>query len=140
MPQSKIASPRKQRHTVHRIYERICAELPKASMAEHTVCQYIQRRKHALGVAARQITVPQEYHLGQEAQVDWYEATIQLDSQPQKMQFFTMRSMASGAAYHCAYFHATQQAFLEAHQRKRQDGRESPVPGTKPLTASCGRF
>ena len=27
-----------------------------------------------------------------------------------------MRSMASGAAYHRAYLHATQQAFLEAHE------------------------
>jgi len=29
---------------------------------------------------------------------------------------FCMRSMASGAAFHCAYLHATQQAFLEAHE------------------------
>src|SRR5580704_17905964 len=28
-----------------------------------------------------------------------------------------MRSMASGAAFHCAFLHATQQAFLEAHER-----------------------
>src|ERR1700684_4710482 len=27
-----------------------------------------------------------------------------------------MRSMASGAACHCAFVHATQQAFLEAHE------------------------
>jgi len=27
-----------------------------------------------------------------------------------------MRSMASGAAFHCAFAHATQQAFLEAHE------------------------
>ncbi len=27
-----------------------------------------------------------------------------------------MRSMASGAALRCAYLHATQQAFLEAHE------------------------
>jgi hypothetical protein len=28
-----------------------------------------------------------------------------------------MRSMASGAAFHCTFLHATQQAFLEAHER-----------------------
>ena len=28
-----------------------------------------------------------------------------------------MRSIASGAAFHYAYLHATQQAFLEAHER-----------------------
>ena len=33
-----------------------------------------------------------------------------------KVQIFTMRSMASGAAFHRAYLHATQQAFLEAHE------------------------
>ena len=33
-----------------------------------------------------------------------------------KLQVFSMRSMASGAAFHCAYLHATQQAFLEAHE------------------------
>jgi transposase len=27
-----------------------------------------------------------------------------------------MRSMASGGAFHVAYYHATQQAFLEAHE------------------------
>ena len=29
---------------------------------------------------------------------------------------FAMRSMASGGAFHVAYYHATQQAFLEAHE------------------------
>ena len=33
-----------------------------------------------------------------------------------KLQVFEMRSMASGAGFHRAYTHATQQAFLEAHQ------------------------
>src|SRR5450756_380963 len=34
-----------------------------------------------------------------------------------KLQGFSMRSMASGAAFHCAFLHATQQAFLEGHER-----------------------
>ncbi len=32
------------------------------------------------------------------------------------LEVFTMRSMASGAAFHCAFLHATQQVFLEAHE------------------------
>jgi transposase len=32
------------------------------------------------------------------------------------VQVFAMRSMASGAAFHRAYLHAIQQAFLEAHE------------------------
>ena len=33
-----------------------------------------------------------------------------------KLQFFAMRSMASGDAFHRAYTNATQQAFLDAHE------------------------
>jgi hypothetical protein len=51
-----------------------------------------------------------------EAQVDWYEAYADLAGERIKLQVFAMRSMASGAAFHCAYLHATQQAFLEAHE------------------------
>ena len=60
--------------------------------------------------------MPQSYALGQEAQVDWYEAWAELGRERTKMQVFAMRSMASGAAFHRAYLHATQQAFLEAHE------------------------
>jgi len=33
-----------------------------------------------------------------------------------KVYGFSMRSMASGGAFHVPYYHATQQAFLEAHE------------------------
>ena len=48
--------------------------------------------------------------------MDWYEAWAVLSGERVRLQVFEMRSMASGAAYHRAYTHATQQAFLEAHQ------------------------
>jgi DNA replication protein DnaC len=60
--------------------------------------------------------VPQSYSWAQEAQVDWCEAWIDLGDERTKVQVFAMRSMASGAAFHRAYLHATQQAFLEAHE------------------------
>ena len=37
-------------------------------------------------------------------------------AKPVKLQFFAMRSMGSGDAFHRAYTHATQQALLEAHE------------------------
>ena len=43
-------------------------------------------------------------------------ADVDLDGERVTVQVFAMRSMASGAAFHCAYLHATQQAFLEAHE------------------------
>ena len=48
---------------------------------------------------------------------DWYEAVAEIDGERRTVQHFAMRSMASGGAFHVAYYHATQQAFLEAHER-----------------------
>jgi transposase len=110
-------APRKQRHTAHRIWTRLRAEHPEHAISEQYVRKYVRRRKHELGLAASEVFVPQTYHWGQEAQADWYEATANLGGAPQKLYFFSMRSMASGDAFHRAYTHATQQALLEAHQK-----------------------
>lgn len=109
-------APRKQRHTAHRIYIRITQERPECRVAEPTIRRYVRRRKAELGLLTRETYVPQSYDWGVEAQVDWYEAYADLDGERTKLQVFTMRSMASGGAFHRAYRHATQQAFLEAHE------------------------
>jgi len=109
-------APRKQRHTAHRIWERIRVEMPECQICERTVRQYVHDRKVALGLAVHETFVPQSYAWGVEAQVDWYDAYADLSGERTKLQVFTMRSMASGAAFHCAYLHSTQQAFLEAHE------------------------
>lgn len=109
-------APRKQRHTAHRIWVRIGEEMPTCKISERTVREYVHDRKIALGLLARETYVPQRYNWAAEAQVDWYEAHADLDGERTKLQVFAMRSMASGAAFHCAYLHATQQAFLEAHE------------------------
>lgn len=109
-------APRKQRHTAHRIWGRICQEHPDSPVAEATVRRYVQRRKEELGLAARETFVPQSYDWGGEAQVDWYEAVVDFDGEREAVHFLSMRSMASGGAFHVAYPHATQQAFLEGHE------------------------
>jgi transposase len=109
-------APRKQRHTAHRIWTRIGHELPTCKIAERTVREYVHDRRIALGLMVRETCVPQSYAWGVEAQIDWYEAYADLAGERVKLQVFAMRSMASGAAFHCAYLHATQQAFLEAHE------------------------
>ena len=95
-------APRKQRHTAHRIWARLREEQPEHPIAEPTVRRYVQRRKRELGLGGRLVCVPQSYEFGQEAQVDWFEAVVKLDGEARKLQFFAMRSMASGAAFHCA--------------------------------------
>jgi transposase len=109
-------APRKQRHTAHRIWQRVSAEQPERKVAEVTIRQYVRERKQGLGWSTRATCVPQSYEWGQEAQVDWYEAWAELGGEPVRLQVFSMRSMASGAAFHRAYHRATQQAFLEAHE------------------------
>jgi transposase len=109
-------APRKQRHTAHRIWQRILAERPEHKVAEVTVRQFVRERKAELGWSIRTTCVPQSYQLGQEGQVDWYEAWAELSGEQVLLQVFSMRSMASGAAFHRAYYRATQQAFLEAHE------------------------
>ena len=109
-------APRKQRHTAHRIFERIRTELPEHQVAEVTVRLYVRERKRELGWSTRATCVPQSYAPGQEAQVDWYEAWAELSGELMLLQVFSIRSMVSGAAFHRAYHRATQQAFLEAHE------------------------
>jgi len=109
-------APRKQRHTAHRIFVRIQTEHGESTIAESTVRRYVRERKLALGLIGRETFVPQSYGWGSEAQVDWYEAEADLDGVRVKVPVFVIRGMASGAAFHRAYRHATQQAFLEAQQ------------------------
>jgi len=91
--------------------------VPGFSVGERSVRGYVRRRRQQLGLLQREVFIPQSYEWGVEAQVDWYEAYAILGGERIKLQVFEMRSMASGGAYHRAYTHATQQAFLEAHER-----------------------
>jgi transposase len=114
--EADLRAPRKQRHTARRLHRRLLKEFPGVTVAESTVRNHVRGRKRAMGLVPRDTFVPQSYGLGQEAQVDWYEAWADLGGERTRMQVFAMRSMASGAAFHRAYLHATQQAFLEAHE------------------------
>ena len=57
-------APRKQRHTARRIYDRIRVEVPGCTAAERTVRQYVEQRKHALGLSHHETLVPQSYAWG----------------------------------------------------------------------------
>lgn len=109
-------APRKQRHTAHRIYTRLCIEKPEVKLAETTVRAYVRKRKLEIGLIHRETFVPQSYGWGQEGQVDWYEIAADVGGERQTVQIFCLRSMASAGAFHHAYPHASQQAFLEAHE------------------------
>ena len=110
-------APRKQRHTAHRIWCRIRAAMPEVQIAESTIRHHVRERKIALALLERETFIPQSYVWGGEAQVDWYEAYADICGERELAYVFCMRSMASGGAFHCTFPHASQQAFLEAHER-----------------------
>jgi hypothetical protein len=93
--QSDRAAPRKQRHTAHRIYQRLRVELPGIEVAESTVRRYVREKKQALGLTRREVCVPQSYDWGSEGQVDWYEAEADLGGERQKLQVFSLRGHAA---------------------------------------------
>ena len=95
-------APRKQRHTAHRIWMRLREEKADYRIGEPTVREYVRERKRQMGITGREIFVPQSYELGQEAQVDWFEAVARLNGQQRTLQFFAMRSMVKRGAFHWA--------------------------------------
>lgn len=115
--ESDLKSPKKQRHTARRIWVRINEEMPESALSEATVRNYVREQKIKLGLSFKEVFVPQSYDLGYAAQVDWYEAVSNVGDERVKHYYFCMRSMGSGGAFHCAYSHANQQSFLEAHEK-----------------------
>lgn len=71
-------APRKQRHTAHRIFVRLRAEMPQVEVTERSIRGYVEEIRGKLGLAQREVFIPQHYQFGSEAQVDWYEATVEL--------------------------------------------------------------
>jgi transposase len=106
-------TPRKQRHTAKRIWERLTEE-HGAVVSERAVRKWVAKRRRELGEPPEAM-VPQVYDPGTEAEVDWGEAYVILRGKRTKVYLFHMRACHSGAAFAQAFERETQQAFLEAH-------------------------
>ena len=106
-------APRKQRHTAHRIYMRLLEEHAFRG-AEVTVRRYVRLRRREMGMVGEAF-VPQVHVIGDEGEVDWYDAFVDFPSGRQGVGFFQMRSCYSGDEFHMAFPRKTQQAFLEGH-------------------------
>ncbi|HKV30917.1 MAG TPA: IS21 family transposase [Candidatus Dormibacteraeota bacterium] len=102
---------RKQRHTAHRIWERITSEL-QIVIAESTVRRYVGRRKRELGGPV-EVMVPQTKTPGVEAEVDFFQASVIMAGLELVLWFFQMRACYSGRVFVRAVARASQQAFLE---------------------------
>ncbi|MFD0416854.1 IS21 family transposase [Streptomyces sp. NPDC127108] len=119
MLRADLDAPRKQRHTVKRMFERLRDEHEMEGISYSTVCDYVQWRRpeirHEAGLGPGQVFIPQSHRPGAEAEVDFGDVWVKLRGQPTKCTLFTFRMSFSGKAVHRIFASEGQEAFLEGH-------------------------
>jgi hypothetical protein len=99
-----LDAPRKQRHTVRRIYHRLLDEHGMADVSYQVVRTYDADRKPKIRAEAGRgpITVffPQTHRPRAEAEVDFGEVVINLRGEPVTCMLFSFRMSFSGKAIH----------------------------------------
>ena len=111
-----LEAPRKQRHTALQIHDKLAAKFPGNPLGESTV----RRLVRALKAAVRKlpdVTLPLYFAPGEEAQVDWGEATIVLKGVEQVANYLIVTLCFSRRMFAMAFPSQKQEAFLEAHVR-----------------------
>ncbi|WP_183091567.1 IS21 family transposase [Streptomyces radicis] len=121
MLREDLSAPKKQKHTISRVLERLAAEHDFELAAYTTVRDYVAKRRPELVLEAKQGrrhlegTVPQTKQPGEEAEVDFADVWLDLAGQRRKCVLFTLRMSYSGKAVHRVYATASQEAFFEGH-------------------------
>ena len=100
--------PPKQRHTAHRIYDRLVSEFAFQG-GESTVREYVRQVR-----PRRQVMIPLDHDPG-EAQVDWGEAQVYLDGRRTKVHLFCLRLCYSQRFFVMAFPRQSQEAFFAGH-------------------------
>lgn len=109
--------PKKQRHTAHRIYERLRDEYQFAG-AESTVRRYV--REHRLlspKAQAHSAMIPLAFRPGEDAQADFGEAQVLMAGRLVKVQFCAVRLCYSKLPFVMAFPNQHREAFLEGLAR-----------------------
>ena len=103
--------PRKQRYTSHVIYTKLQATgfTGSESTVRGYVSQVRQTQRHP------EVFLPLEFDPGQDAQVDWGEAEVELAGERVTVQLFVMRLCYSRRLFVRAYPTQKQEAFFDGH-------------------------
>ena len=104
----------KQKHTAKRIYDRLVAEKDFTG-GESTIRNAVKKLRIEVAVPA-QADMPLEYEPGDAAQIDWGEATVYIDGEKCKVQFFCGRLCYSCDIFVQAFHSQNLESFLEAQQ------------------------
>ena len=108
--------PVKQRHTAHRVWQRLVEE-QEFTGAEPTVRRWVRERKTRLGWNQTGAVVPLDPEHAREAEVAWGTAWVRMNGQDCQVKLFCMRSRYSGKAFVRAYRWKRQEMFLDGHIR-----------------------
>ncbi len=115
-----LDAPRKQRHTVTRIYDRLIAEHQLVDVSYPVVRAYVaERRPQIRAEAGRgpvEVFVPQSHRPGAEAEVDFGEVVVRLAGEQVSCFLFCLRLSFSGKAVHRVSLSGGQEAFFEGHE------------------------
>jgi len=112
--ESDKEQPKKQRHTATRIYHRLCNEYQYEGSAS-TVRRYVRIAKQRIGCGSKQVFIPLEPSIGQEAEIDWGTCIAILNGEKVRLKLFCMRSKFSGKHFVRCYPCERQQSFFDAH-------------------------
>ncbi|MFH7340617.1 IS21 family transposase [Streptomyces sp. KHY 26] len=119
MLRADLDAPRKQRHTVKRIFERLLDEHGADEISYQMVRGYVADRREEIRVQAGrgvvEAFVPQTHKPGAEAEVDFGDVTVRLAGELVTCYLFAFRLSYSGKAVHRIFASAGQEAFFEGH-------------------------
>jgi transposase len=114
-----LDAPRKQRHTVKRIFDRLIDEQGMVEVSYQVVRAYVAVRRPEIRVEAGRgpvnVFVPQSHRPGVEAEVDFGEVVVRLRGQQVTCFLFAFRMSFSGKSVHRISFSGGQEAFFEGH-------------------------
>lgn len=103
-------APRKQRHTLQRIYDRLREEhgYPGSYSAVRDYLKQVRKK-------SPDVPLPLAFAPGEMAQVDWAEVTVNLSGVPTVVYLFGLTLNYSGGIYFEAFERANQEAFFQGH-------------------------
>src|SRR4051794_4264171 len=114
-----LDAPRKQRHTIKRIYDRLIDEHGMTDVSYPVVRAYVAVRGPQIRTEAGRgpvnVFVPQIHRPGAEAEVDFGEVVVNLRGEPVTCMLFAFRMSFSGKSVHRIFASGGQEAFLEGH-------------------------
>ena len=109
-----LSAPRKQRHTARRVWQRLVDE-HAAAVAEPSVRRVVRQVRAELEDRTTEVTIVARHAPGEEAEVDFGQATVIVAGEPLVIHLFHLRLSASARSVTLAFLGEDQAALLEGH-------------------------